>query len=278
MGQVSRCQPLLGTYVDVSLAGNLSEPELHQLCHRAYARVREVERLMSFHDPDSELSIVNKSAVGEEIIVSPQTYKVLEFSQKLHAQSDGLFDPCIASQLVGKRLLPSPKRFTLRPRGSIADLELDAGRLTVKKHQKLWIDLGGIAKGFAVDQAFDFLTSQNCLDHVSVNAGGDMRMTPYSDQQIYLRPHLAARFNGGDVGMLREACATSTVGGTHQQATSFVVDPLKNQCISKSAMVSVFAHSAMQADAFTKICLLVAGEQQINTLMNLYDATYLTHD
>src|SRR5215467_5759663 len=102
--EVRRCRPLLGTFVEVTASG-LEEHALQKSVNAAFDAVERVHRLMSIHDPESELSLVNREAAHRAIRVSPETYEVLRRAEKLAHESNGAFDHTVAATLATWKLL-----------------------------------------------------------------------------------------------------------------------------------------------------------------------------
>src|SRR3989338_9162017 len=169
-----RCRPLLGTFVEVSV-GSDDQGEVNAAIDAAFAAIERVHQLMSFYDAASEVSKLNRLAVSRSVTVSDETYEVLNRAQELHKCSGGIFDITVASELIRKGLLPNYVGLNRQKDncGTTMDIELlPKGR--VRFLQPLCIDLGGIAKGFAVDEGIKALRSQG-VDNGFINAGGDMR-------------------------------------------------------------------------------------------------------
>jgi|SRR5579863_1992653 len=128
---------------------------------------------MSFHDGASDVSRLNREATDRPVVVDPRTFEVLRWARAIAECSNGCFDIPVAAELVEWGLLPSPAGASRRPEGSWHDIELlTEGRVSF--HKPLWIDLGGIAKGYVVDRATERLRDCGAVQ-VVVNAGGDMR-------------------------------------------------------------------------------------------------------
>jgi thiamine biosynthesis lipoprotein len=171
---VRRAQPLLGTFVEISASG-APRGDLDVAIGRAFETVADVHRLMSFHEPESDVSRLNREAAMRPVRVHPWTYEVLRVSSELYDASGGLFDVSVADALQRLGLLP---RFdhdrpssVARPSGPPIDLlHQDGVRFT---HPDVRIDLGGIAKGFAVDRAVETLRAAGVAQGL-VNAGGDV--------------------------------------------------------------------------------------------------------
>ncbi|MDH6645354.1 hypothetical protein P3T32_005234, partial [Ralstonia sp. GP73] len=80
------------------------------------------------------------------------TMRVLREAQRMHERTGGVFDPTVARMLVAHKILPRPAGPTAEVDARIADV-VTLGENRIGKRRPLWLDLGGIAKGFAVDMA-----------------------------------------------------------------------------------------------------------------------------
>jgi FAD:protein FMN transferase len=260
MKSIRRCQPLLGTFVEITLQGCIEEEKLHRYAGKAFELIRAVQRLMSFHDENSDISRLNRCGHISSLQVHPWTYAVLEQSVRLSQETEGAFDITVAPRLVRSGLLPrhSPVSSWIEA-GRWEDIKLQ-GRCAVSFQQPLQIDLGGIAKGFAVDKATDYLSTLG-LHGAIINAGGDLRILGNIDSRVAIRdprdPHRAAVPSI----MLRPALATSaayfvkSTGGSMQK-TAAILHPRTGKPMKSNISVSVFSQTCMEADALTKAVLL----------------------
>jgi FAD:protein FMN transferase len=183
---IKRCRPCLGTYVTVTVKGN-NERLLNLAVERAFQAVERVQGAMSAHDPESDLGRLSRQAPYEPMEVDPWTHEVLVLSQKLSILSRGAFDVTVGGRLEKEGFLP---RFKNLPRNggeaTYADLDLlPDNRIMVQRPCRL--DLGGIAKGFAVDKAVEVACQMSGVQDVIVNAGGDIRIKAERPQELWLR-------------------------------------------------------------------------------------------
>jgi thiamine biosynthesis lipoprotein len=116
----------------------------------------------------SDLGRVVAAAPGAFTAIDAWTYAVLTLAQELHAITGGIFDPCTPDQP-----------------GRLRDLDLSVPG-HVARHAPVAIDLGGIAKGFAVDQAVEVLKAHGCTAGI-VNAGGDLRVFGAKSRPLVIR-------------------------------------------------------------------------------------------
>jgi thiamine biosynthesis lipoprotein len=256
---IARARPLLGTYVEIRAPAGC-QPAIRA----AFDAVARVQALMSFHDAGSELSRLNLRAHVSPQSVHRWTWRVLCACRRLHAASGGAFDPAVAARLVAAGQLPQPAGPRPAFDASFADVLLFPRR-QVAFRRPLWLDLGGIAKGFAVDVAVAVLRARGVGSAV-VNAGGDLRCIGQHPQTVALRDH-EAREPPRTLGwLLHGACATSAA-----------IDTLAPQSGIRAAhgYVTVAARTCMMADALTKIVALDAGRAA--PLLAHYHAIATTH-
>jgi len=211
---------------------------------------------MSVHDPASELSRVNEEAFLRPVKVSDETFEILRRGLEIARTSEGAFDFTVAPLLARWGLLPAH----LRRRGSCGcwkDVELLAGR-RVRFTKALAIDLGGIAKGCAVDAAIETLRDAN-VSSVVVNAGGDLRALGPRPFHIHLRHPLHANLLPRTIELQDSALATSSPCFSehrwHRRAVSHLVNPRTNDAITGGISVTVRARECWLADALTKVVL-----------------------
>lgn len=273
---IRRCQPLLGTFVEINLDGG-SEKSLQKEAGKAFQLISSVQRMMGFHDPESDVSRLNQCAHIAPLRVHPWTWEVIRCSVELSRETEGAFDITVAPQLVKWGYLPRHRSFTaLAEAGAWEQIELMPDS-RVRFHQPLQIDLGGIAKGFAVDKAIDLLASKG-IAHASVNAGGDLRVHGGAKETLAIRDPGAPQARLHPAVMLRPAVATSAAYFARKRIgvtrVSPIVHPNTGRPLRSNQSVSVFARTCMEADALTKAVLL-APQAVWNRVLKLHDSVAL---
>jgi len=248
-----RARPLLGTYVEIAAAG-LPHPALDRAVDAAFDAVALVQKLMSFHDPDSDLSRLNRGAATEAVAVHPWTARVIARAIALFHATGGLFDCAVGAELLRWDLLPDHGFTDIRPGQSSAIRFLSRNRIVFDV--PLAVDLGGIAKGFAVDRAVAVLRGHG-VRRAAVNAGGDLRVLGEDAVPIHIRDPLdrAALRPAGSLS--NGAIATSSAAETFKVVDGATVSALV--CAGTRAPLidcnaySVIAPTCTVADALTKV-------------------------
>ncbi|WP_022682603.1 FAD:protein FMN transferase [Sphingobium bisphenolivorans] len=256
---VRRCRPLLGTYVEISA------PCMDAIA-AGFAAIAEVQQLLSAHDDSSELAAISRLAHRQPVAISALTATVLDRALFWAKESAGSFDPTLGRLMAARGLLPQDDSLpSADHHANWRDVELD--ERSVRLARPLRLDLGGIAKGFAVDRAVIAMRTAGASCGL-VNAGGDIRAFGSSPWSITIAAP-GSRLPLGTVELLNAALATSA---DHGEATAIGSKHLAGAS-PMLASISVEASSAMDADALTKI--LMADSPHARHCLRQADATAL---
>lgn len=144
------------------------------------ARLDGIVQDMSHWEPQSNLSRFNRAHAGSVCALSPDMVRVMAEALSVAQATDGAFDPAIGRLTdlwgLGPNTVsapPTPGDIGHALRGSgWTRLQFDPLRSTLRQPGGLWLDLSGIAKGFAVDAVADLLGQQG-LNHCLVEIGGE---------------------------------------------------------------------------------------------------------
>jgi FAD:protein FMN transferase len=245
-----RAQPLLGTLVEVALQTD-SSAAFELASKAAFEAVNEVHRAMSFHDASSDVGRIARAAAGEVLSVRAHTWNVLYLARRMELDSGGLFNVAVAPALVQRGLLPAlvdARRPTAR---ALSDGMALLSEHRVRVLQPLWVDLGGIAKGYAVDCAVQRLQALG-IEAGLVNAGGDMRAFGALAHPVHLR-----FFNSlMQVASLQNGALASSSNAELSPIETPHIDPRIGRSACSASTVVVQADSAAVAGALTKVALL----------------------
>lgn len=244
-------RPALGTFVSIEIvdAGTATADALD----RAFEAIEAVDRSMSFHRPDSELSRINRLGHDHAVPLSPSMHRVLRASLALAAASRGAFDPSIGGALVRSGHRPAPDAPQPDEKANWRDIELDdSGRIRLLR--PLWLDLGGIAKGYAVDRAIGSLRRAG-VRAATVNAGGDLRSFGH-EHTVWVRDPAAPSRSMPLVSIRDAAVATSAAYFSRIGQRGDVVDLASRRSRGHRRSVTICAPRAIWADALTKVALI----------------------
>lgn len=246
------------------------------LVARGFARLRALEDAWSRFRPTSELNRLHQR-VGRWVPVSEEMFTALAWSVRLHAETDGLFDPTVRTSLerwgydrtfldidARDRALPVSE-----PAPGLAGLELDEDRRAVRLASGTRIDLGGIGKGLAADLVAADLLSAGATG-VYVCLGGDIHAAGEPREGGWTVPllHPATRepvahhlLDEGGLVMSTTAIRRWTCAG---REAHHIIDPRTGRpATSDLTAVAVASRSSARGEALAKAALVagsVAGE------------------
>ena len=242
---------------------------------RAFARVEALNAVFSDYDSDSELSRLSDSAgSGRAVPVGSELWHVLEFAQRVSVLSKGGFDltvgPVVNLWRVArrKRALPKPERLEeARARVGYQGVELDpVAHTALLRKPRMRLDAGGIAKGYAMEEALLVLRSLG-LPRAMVAGGGDMALGEAPPGESGWRIEVSSLDASGAPAprFLRLAnCSVATSGDLYQRLEiegkrySHIVDPRTGIGLTDHSLVTVVAARGIEADALSKV-LAVLG-------------------
>lgn len=252
-----RMRPSLGTLVELRIEG-LDALRAARACEQAFAEVATIHRLMSFHESGSDLACLHRAVPGTPIRVDARTREVLDWALRIAAATQGCFDPTVAVQQVAWGALPRPASpWKPDPAARWHDIEL-VGAREVRFARPLWIDLGGVAKGYAVDRAIDILVAAGATQ-VCVNAGGDIRVAGARSEIIHLRTQAGIEMLPAlEIADAAVATSASPIDAVDGRAPRVHVHGCTRRAVASPRVVSVAASRCVVADALTKV--IMAGD------------------
>lgn len=248
----------------------------------AFDRMAALEDVMSDYRPASELRRLEPRA-GEWVEVSEPLFDVLARAREIACQTDGAFDPTVAPVIAlwraarrGGRLPDEAARDSARALVDWRNLELDAERRAVRLAQGgMRLDLGGIAKGYILDAAFEALRAHG-VRRALLEAGGDVvagEAPPGRDGWRVEVTGADAAFVARAGSLTRAAIATS--GPTRQYVEiegtrySHVIDPRTGRALTRDHLTHVIALDAATADALAT-ALGVLGPAGIDRILGRF--------
>ena len=291
----SREEAIMGTAISVELWSEQSDPA-EAAIDAVMAEMHRIDRAMSPHKPDSELSIINRDAASRAVPLSAEMCRLVERAIEFSELSDGAFDITYAGvghlydyrqqvrpsdaaiakarQAVGWRhLILDPKAHTLR-------FALDGVR----------IDLGGFAKGHAVDTSVAILQDLG-IQHAIVCAGGDSRVLGDRRGRPWTIAIRDPRRAGEVVAVLPLEDVSISTSGDYERFFEHngmrfhhVIDPRTGRSADSVRSVTILAEDGLTTEALSKT-VFVQGAQRglalIETLAEvdavIVDATGAMH-
>lgn len=250
----------------------------------AFERIEVLNSILSDYDPDSELSRLAQTS-GRAVPVSADLWHVLALSQRIAERTDGAFDVTIGP-LVNlwrrarrKHELPSPDLIAeMRARVGFRKLRLDrANRTAELLAPNMRLDVGGIAKGYAVDEALRILTTHG-IARALVAASGDIGASgPPPDQPGWRIEVAALDAEGAPPAQLvwLNHSAVSTSGDTFQRVEidgvrySHIVDPRTGVGITDHSLVTVLGPDCTTTDSWETTVTILGPERGLKVIADI---------
>jgi thiamine biosynthesis lipoprotein len=253
-------------------------------CRAAYHRISELEAKMSDYRPDSELMLLCQRAVNRWVRVSRELFYVLWRAQKLAAQTAGAFDitvgPLVQLWREARRTKQLPDEATLneaKARVGWQKLALSQRRCAARLMRAgMRLDLGGIAKGYACDEALRTLKRFG-IRRALVQMGGDLVTGEPPPEQPGWRIEVPS-LDGQVQTLWLCRCALATSGSTEQYVEiagkryAHLIDPRTGLGLTRLTLARVQAPDGITADSLATAACIV-GAEGIDRLKRLYPHT-----
>lgn len=276
-----QAQDIMGTRVSVEL-WSTDKPHAAHCADLVFAEMQRINALMSPYLEDSELSAINRDAAIKPVRVSAELYELILQSIQFSKLSDGAFDITFASigHQYDYRLKLSPSAETIRQQLDRIDyrqLQLENQSVHFAK-PGMRIDLGGIAKGYAVDRGISIL--RKCkIQHAIVSAGGDSRILGDKQGRPWMMGIQHPRKKQAVALALPLSDSAISTSGDYEryflindQRIHHIINPRTGESAHGSWSASVIGPDATSTDALSTTLFILGAEkgmQLINTLENM---------
>ncbi|MCS6977532.1 MAG: FAD:protein FMN transferase [Gemmatales bacterium] len=283
-------QPHMGTQFRIVLYA-ADEATARRSAEAAFARIAELDARLSDYREDSELMRLCQQAGGSPVAVSEDLFRVLKAAQEMARLSGGAFDVTIGplSRLWRRsrrqKELPTPRRLEeARALVGFEKLILDEQARTVRLSKPgMLLDLGGIAKGFAADEAQRVLRGHGIVSAL-VAAGGDIVLSdPPPDApawRIGIAPLDDPNRPPSRFLWLKNA-AVSTSGDAEQFVEingvrySHILDPKTGLGLTGRQSVTVVAPNGMTSDSLATAVSVLRPEEGLKLVEQIAGAAAL---
>lgn len=238
----------------------------------------EWEQTLSRFLPQSELAQLNDQA-GTPVSVSPLLFRVLQTALRAAQETEGLFDPTLLTQLVQLGYdrtfddvppIQPASRQEPQAGGGWRGILLERRRRRVTLPQGVGLDVGGIAKGMAVDAALAQLQTLG-IETALVNAGGDLAVLGLPPDKQDWPLAIAGKGQAWNIPFRYGALATSGIDRRHwQQGTQsrhHLIDPRSGESAQSGLWsVTVAANTCQHAEVAAKCAFFLGARQGANFL------------
>lgn len=254
-----------GILLEVKLYG--TDNDLEAAFDAVYRQVEQVDKTCDIYKSDSELSRLNQTAYKKPFVCSELLWNLLLESKKYYEISEGSFDISATPlmKLWGfyrkRKTLPSPVEVAEAKKNIGLDKVIfDMKKRSIRfKVPGMRLDLGGIAKGFAVDLAAKAAKKQNVkVGIINLSGNAYCFQEPFPGKEKYVigvRDPLHKNMICGTVSLLNQSVATSgdyeryvIINGKHY---AHIMDPRTGDPVENMLSVTVITPSATAADALS---------------------------
>jgi thiamine biosynthesis lipoprotein len=277
-------QQLMGTYVQVTVAAE-SMPQAQGYFDAAFERMRDINLQMNDRDPNSPISQLSQTAYLHPVVISPELFEVIEASIHYSKLSDGAFDITVGPETqLWRRMSYTGQKPTdqelaeARSKVGYEKLTLDKTHRKVKfAVQGMKLDVGAIAKGYAVDLAVEALKAKGAVSGM-VAISGDIRCfgTGPGKNGAWLIGLQDPRHEEDILIKLRlNDMAVSTSGDYRRvvvidnQPYSHILNPRSAESVKELASVSVIAPKGIDTDAIDTTVSVLGKEKGLALIKQL---------
>ncbi|MBP2030877.1 thiamine biosynthesis lipoprotein [Methanohalophilus levihalophilus] len=280
METYSQTREALGTTITIAAVG-ADEEQAYEAIDKAFVRISEIESLMSTYESQSQVSTLNQDKTIEN--VDPSFVFVLEEAIYYSEITDGAFDVTIKPVLD----LWASKFGEGRPNQPPTQEELDtilplvnSSAITINEtsisiEEGMQITLGGIAKGYAVDEAARVLMDEGFKSGF-VNAGGDgFFFGTKPDGETWIIGLQDPEKKAEPVTLMSVSGKAVTTSGNYERyfndsaRVSHIADPRTGYTVSNLISSTIIADSAIEADALATSVFVLGEEDGLELIESL---------
>lgn len=283
--KITQTKELMSTIVQLDVCADYVDDEIDIIFDEVWDRLIEISWRMNVYDAESDVAKVNKSFKAP-VSIGSDTYEVLVMAKKYYEKTRGTFDitvwPIIKlwRAAEGKGKMPTEDEI-LQVKKSLGAQLID---LPDEDHVQVlnsntMVDLGGIAKGYAIDEAARIFREHN-VDRFFIDAGGDIYAGGKNcNDELWKVGIKDPRDTSKIVDIVKisdKAVATSGNYERHfkvgNRTFSHIIDPRSGYPQEAVVSASVIADTAIEADAYAT-ALTVLGNHNGTELINNLDST-----
>ncbi len=275
-------EAIMGTRISVQL-WHQDQAEGEAAIQAVMDEFRRLDRKLSPYIESSELALVNRMAGREPVIISEEFYRLLETSLEYSVLTAGAFDITFAS--IGfhydyrKGIKPTDSLIerTL-PLIDYRNIRLNADKSTVAFEKPgMRIDLGGIAKGYAVDSGIELLRRRG-INHALISAGGDSRLLGDHRGRPWHIGIQAPRDKERMAAMLPLADTAVSTSGDYERFFErdgiryhHIISPKTGRSTDSLQSVTILGPNATRTDALSTSIFVLGAEKGIALINRLKD-------
>jgi len=274
-----RTDAIMGTRIFVELWSDDAD-QAHQLIQQVMDEMHRVDKLMSPYIETAQLAIVNRDAATRPVAITPELFNLIVTANHYSDLSGGAFDITYAS--LGhefdyrKHIHPDAEQIKeALPLINYKAVKLDPAKHTIFfPHKGMQIDLGGIAKGYAVDKCIAILQKAG-IKHAIVTAGGDSRLLGDHRGRPWMMGIKNPRGDSSVVSIPLENVAISTSGDYERYFIEngvrydHIIDPKKGKSPTEVVSATIIADNATETDALSTTIFILGVKKGLELANSL---------
>ncbi len=273
-------QAIMGTLIAVEF-WDADNRHAEQCTEQVFSEMRRIDALMSPYKPDSELSHINQQAADGAIPISEEMYDLLQKSLRMSQLSNGAFDITFSSvgYLYNYREGVRPTEEEIQQ--SLTNIDYHHVLLDEKKRSVRFtrpgvrIDLGGIAKGYAVDNAIAILAACGIKGGL-VSAGGDSRILGDRGNRPWMMGIRHPRKKDAVAVMLPLSNTAISTSGDYErffiengERYHHIISPKTGKPVTRTWSATVIGPDATTTDALSTTLFVLGAEKGLQLIESL---------
>ena len=262
---------VMGTMAEIRIHGAADPAGASAAAEAVMAELRALDRLMAVQRPDSDVSRMNRIAAGAAVPVDPRVLEVLRAALRMHDLTGGAFDVTV---LPVVRAWGFDGAQPHRPTGALQriagseNIRIDEATGTVRfRDAATAVDLGGIAKGYALDRGRAVLRAAG-VSSAYLDLGGQVAtLGPAPDGGLWRIAIRHPRQPGALLGVVSLGEGSVSTSGDAERfveddegRAGHVIDPRTGRPATRLVVATVVAASATTADALSTAALVMGGD------------------
>ena len=269
----------LGTVISIVFYSE-KEIDFDSLREGCLNKIDDAERTFSIHKKDSEINRLNKEAFSKSFYPSPGLLKMISRSKDYWEKTNGAFDPTILPilKLWGLSSFNKEEKKELPCKSEIEAMLSLLGMEKVKINQDekvrfendtLLIDLGGIAKGFIIDEITDYLKNDPDIISGIVNIGGDCRCFQKNKREAFKIGMCDPLQKDSVIGYVKGKNISIFTSGGYERYREYknkkyihIIDPISGYPLKNGVLsVTVMGDDSVKCDALATALMVLGPEK-----------------
>ena len=268
---------LMDTVVKITVHQAEPHRDVDKTIQQCAEFMRHIEQITSAHLDSSDIFRINQLAGQGAVSVSPETETILLRANEISKETNGLFDVSmgVVSRLwgfgTGKYRIPEKVQIRRAlDKVGYQFIHMENGSVSLQK-SGMALDLGGIAKGYIIDQAVTFLQSEGMTAGI-VEAGGDLRIFGNHPKRGKWRIGVKhpRKTNQLLYGIIETDAVSIATSGDYERffiqngkRYHHILDPRTGYPASQCVSVTIMAGDALSADAYATAVFIMGPDEGI---------------